>query len=258
MSTWNRRHRDEYLTLGFTIFRGAIPPALIEDLRREADKAREIARQEGGPQRQRLQPVYRYPELDVNPFRQFLALPILERAVREILGPDHGPSEIMGVLLEPGERPWCTNWHRDWRDHDLPVPQDEFVEAQRKPGMFNQLNAALYDDHSLWVVPGSHAREDTSQEQVAFGRVPTPLPVLTDAMSNAERERACQEYAARMPDAVQIHLAAGDVAFYRACGWHIGVYVPYARRATLHDGYYGPDDYAWQERMRTAGLKVES
>ena len=52
-----------------------------------------------------------------------------------------------------------------------------------------------------------------------------------------------------MPGAVPVPLFAGDVAFYRACGWHIGNYVPYTRRATLHDGYYGPDDLAWQARV---------
>jgi hypothetical protein len=53
-----------------------------------------------------------------------------------------------------------------------------------------------------------------------------------------------------MPNAVHIVLQAGDVAFYRAVGWHIGNYVPYTRRATLHDGFYSADDLAWQAEMR--------
>jgi hypothetical protein len=69
----------------------------------------------------------------------------------------------------------------------------------------------------------------------------------------------CLEYARRMPGATQVVLCAGDVAFYRACGWHIGNYVPYVRRATLHDGYYGPEDWAWRERadkMRAAAKEA--
>jgi hypothetical protein len=55
-------------------------------------------------------------------------------------------------------------------------------------------------------------------------------------MTPEERELACREYARSMPGAVEVVLGAGDVAFYRAGGWHLGNYVPYARRATLHDG----------------------
>ena len=35
-------------------------------------------------------------------------------------------------------------------------------------------------------------------------------------------ERACQDYCRRMPGAAEIVLHAGDVAFYRASGWHLG------------------------------------
>jgi hypothetical protein len=38
-----------------------------------------------------------------------------------------------------------------------------------------------------------------------------------------------------MPGATQVHLRAGDFAMYRNSLWHIGSYVPYVKRATLHD-----------------------
>lgn len=237
--------REEYLADGCTVLRGLIPSSLLADLRRETDIARDIARRQGGPQCQRLQPVYRYEELDQRPFRDFLALPELRRAVAGILGPEHRESDIMGVLLEPAERPWCTSWHRDWRDHG-PLPPGAWDRAARDYGMFNQLNGALYPDSSLWFVPGSHGRDDTDAERAAFGGVPAPGPALTDAMSNGEREAACLAYARRMPGAVQLHLEPGDVAFYRACAWHLGSYTPHAKRATLHDGFYGPADRQWQ------------
>ena len=71
-----------------------------------------------------------------------------------------------------------------------------------------------------------------------------------------ERELACLAYTRRMPGAVQVPLAAGDVAFYRAVGWHIGNYVPYIKRATLHDGFYGPDDRAWKANVPMAAKKA--
>jgi ectoine hydroxylase-related dioxygenase (phytanoyl-CoA dioxygenase family) len=116
--------------------------------------------------------------------------------------------------------------------------------------MFNQLNAALYDDHSLWVVPYSHGREDSTAERDIFPKVPPPGPSLTSTMTHAERESACLVYTRKMPGAVPVQLFAGDVAFYRACQWHIGNYVPYVKRATLHDGFYGPADLQWQETVR--------
>ena len=38
------------------------------------------------------------------------------------------------------------------------------------PECFNQINCALYDDHCLWVVPGSHSRGDTAAEVRACER----------------------------------------------------------------------------------------
>jgi hypothetical protein len=217
------RHRDEYVTDGFTVLRGVIPASLLTDLRREAEKAREIARGKQGPQTQRLQPVYAYDELNHQPFRDFLTLPGMAATVEGILGKGHGPTQIMGILLEPEHEAWCTHWHRDWGYNVPDLDMNAFFEAARNLTMFNQLNGALYDDHSLWVVPGSHNREDTAEERAVFPVVPPPGPTLTAGMSAEERERACR--------------------------WHIGNYVPYARRATLHDGYYGPEDYAWRENV---------
>lgn len=248
---YSERNRDEYFTNDLTILRGLIPAPLLTDLRTEAEKARELAFQKSGPQAQRLQPVYKHPELNHQPFRDFLNLPELRRTVEAILGPDHTPSDIMGVLFNPRESPWCTAWHRDWGYNIPDIDRDAFFDAAlHKPMMFNQLNGALYDDHSLWVVPGSSTRHDTDAETANFnGTIPPPGPTLTPGMSQEERETACRDYARGMPGAVNVVLAAGDVAFYRAVGWHIGNYVPYARRATLHDGFYGPDDRAWQANV---------
>ena len=49
-------HRDEYYDAGLTVLRRVIPASLLTDLRREAQKAREMARALRGPQTQRLQP----------------------------------------------------------------------------------------------------------------------------------------------------------------------------------------------------------
>ena len=247
---YSEQNRVEYITDGFTILHDIIPATLLTDLRRETDRARQLARHRSGPQAQRLQPVYAYEELNARPFRDFLGLAGMRDAVEGILGPDHRQSDIMGVLLEPAQDAWCTAWHRDWGYNAPHVDLDAFFKAVTDVRMFNQLNAALYDDHSLWVVPGSHNRHDTDDERAAFTAIPPPPPALTGDMSAEEREAACLEYVRRMPCAVPVTLFAGDVAFYRACQWHIGNYVPYTRRATLHDGFYCEDDRDWQASVR--------
>jgi ectoine hydroxylase-related dioxygenase (phytanoyl-CoA dioxygenase family) len=254
---YSERHRDEYVDAGFTVLRELIPASLLADLRHETDKARTIARTKYGAQAQRLQPVYAYEELDSRKFRDFLDLPGLRDAVRGILGPDHDSTEIMGVLLEPERDAWCTHWHRDWGYNAAHVDLEAFFQATPNLRLFNQLNAALYDDHSLWVVPGSHARRDTDEERAAFPSVPPPGPVLTPEMDAAQRELACIDYANRMPGAENVLLFTGDVAFYRACQWHLGTYVPYARRATLHDGFYGPEDHAWRDQVKRWQAEAE-
>lgn len=247
-------HREQYFTDGLTILRDLIPASLLGDLRREADKGRVIARQQKGGQTQRLQPVYAHEELDARPFRDFLDLPELRATVEGTLGSEYHTTDRMAIFLEPAEEAWSTAWHRDWGDVPGVDPAD-FAHARDNLRMMNQFNAALYDDHSLWVVPGSHARENTPEESAVVPDIYAGNPVLPPSMSGVERERTCLNFTRSMPGAVQIVLNAGDLAFYRACSWHIGNYVPYVKRATLHDSFPCEEDLAWQRHVR--GIQAE-
>ena len=40
---------NEYLSEGYLIFRGIVPPSLLTDLRQEAEKARDLAHKLNGP-----------------------------------------------------------------------------------------------------------------------------------------------------------------------------------------------------------------
>jgi hypothetical protein len=244
-------HIEEYRTHGYTVFRGIVPPALIADLRREADRGRAQVRERQGPQAQRFQPVAKS-DLDLRPFQDFRELPELREAVSAVLSPRHtyGNVDLMGVLIEPGDLPWCTQWHRDWRDNVPYLDLREWEAVFHNADYFNQCNCALYEDHSLWVVPGSHLRSDLAGEAARFPERPVPGPDLQGKTSE-ERERTALEYARSMPGAVQLHLEAGDYALYRNTLWHLGNYVPYARRATLHDFVDTPEFSAWRARMGT-------
>lgn len=241
------QHIDQYHTQGFTLFRQILPPSLLGELRRVATQARGIARQLRGNQTQRLQPVGSYPELDQQPFIDYAELAPLNDAIHRTLSPrhSHGNRQMLGILLEPGDLPWCTQWHRDWRDNvsglDLALWDAHFGDLD----YFNQVNCALYEDGCTWVVPGSHLRRDLPGEAARFPERPIAGPDL-EGRSYEERERLCLDYCRSMPGAVRLHLEAGDFCLYRNSLWHLGNYLPYQQRATLHDAVDTPEFLAWR------------
>jgi hypothetical protein len=162
-----------------------LSPSLIADLRRVTDRAREIAREKHGPQAQRLQPVFAY-DLDPQPFEEFGELPPLRDAISRVLSPRHtfGTRALLGVLIEPAERPWCTKWHRDWRDNAPGLDVAAWEAVFHDVNYFNQLNCAVYQDSSTWVVPGSHLRDDLPREQAAFPTGSIPAALLEEGTPN--------------------------------------------------------------------------
>ena len=249
------QHIDEYRTQGYTVFRQLLPPALVADLRRVCDEARDLARQQRGPQAQRLQPMADFP-LDQQPFIDYVELPALNDALHRLLAPDFrvGGPQVMGVLFEPTESPWCTHWHRDWRDNMPGLELARWDEHFADDRYFNQVNCALYADSCTWVVPGSHLRRDLPCEVARFPERPIAKPDL-EGQSATEREWTCLSYAQSMPGARQLFLDAGDFCLYRNTLWHIGNYVPYAKRATLHDAVDTDEFSAWRDE--TLGIVQE-
>ena len=249
------KHIEEYHMLGYTIFNKILPPLLIRDLRRVTDKAREIARAEDGPQVQRLEPVADY-EIDQQPFTDYAELPELVDAIAKVLTVRHrhGARDGLAILFEPGQIPYCTEWHRDWRDNASGLKLSMWDEVLADINLFNQINCALYEDSSTWSVPGSHLRRDLSREAKLFPDRPISGPDLR-GKTTEERERVCLEYCRSMPGAVQLHLEAGDFALYRNTLWHMGNYVPYCKRATLHDSANTPEFVAWSKKAKEAAGK---
>ena len=257
-------HIEDYFTLGYTVFRQILPPTLVTDLRRSCERALELARETRGPQAQRLQPVGHF-DLDQQPFVDYAELSELRDAVERVLTPRHsyGDGSQLGVLFEPAELPYCTAWHRDWRDNarlELAKWDAGFSDIN----LFNQSNCALYEDSCTWVVPGSHLRRDLPREAGRFPERPIETPEL-EGMTSLEREYACLGYVASLPGGVQLHLQTGDFALYRNTLWHVGNYVPYRKRATLHDMVDTPEFSEWRatvkaegDRRREAGLPMEN
>ena len=253
---FSEQHIEEYHRLGYTVFRGILPASLVADLRRSTDRAREVAREARGGQVQRLQPVGAYEQLDQQPFRDYSQLPALADAVHQTLGEGyrHSNLDVLGILLEPADAPWCTPWHRDWRDNMAGLDLHRWEADFRQPELFNQVNCALYEDGSTWVVPGSHQRHDLQKEIERFPERPIAGPD-TAQMEAAQAERTCWEYVTSMPGAQQLVLGAGDYCLYRNSLWHIGNYVPYRKRATLHDTADTAAFADWRQEQMAAATK---
>lgn len=139
-------------------------------------------------------------------------------AVVEILdcSPDDLVMELYNLLIRP-DRDFALRWHRD----DIPPTASATEEEERllEPILHAQWNLALYDDESLIVVPGSHAR------------------ARTDA------ERSADAFEDEMPGQAVVRMKAGDIVFYNNNILHRGVYSSKIERMTLHGsmGVVGAD-----------------
>ncbi|NRA36526.1 MAG: phytanoyl-CoA dioxygenase family protein [Planctomycetes bacterium] len=245
------QHFKEYHENGFTVFRNLIPASLLTDLRVMADEGLKLVHEIWGPQFQRLQPIVKH--IDCTAYFELLDLPELNQAAEYILGdqvsvgrPPNGDDPSCGILYNPKNQPYCTQWHRDWRDNHAGLDIDIWRERQLDWKLFNQVNCALYDDSCTWVVPGSHLRDDTQAEIKRFPMRPIEVPNHAPEMSNEEMEIQCLAYTQSMPGAYNAHLYAGDYMLYRNSLWHIGNYTPYRKRATIHDGFWTEEFWQWK------------
>ena len=253
---------NEYLSQGYLILRGIVPPSLLRDLRLEAEKARELAHKLNGPQTQRIQPLSTYgDDLDLRPFYDYCELSELRDAIARLLGKDytHGHVDIMGLLVEPLERPWNVGWHRDGVVEVPPDAYDDIVKAKLAEVWhdlrhYNQVNCAIYADSCTWVVPGSHLRQwDLPGERQTT--VDRTLDGPLEGLSNVETERFYLDHCRQFPGAVQVHLGPGDFVVYRNLAWHTGNYITYQPRATIHDvvRYEGEKSWSgWKQMKREA------
>ena len=112
------------------------------------------------------------------------------------------------LLVSSERKPYHINWHRD-ASPDGEVPLETLLGRLRS---HVQLNGALYDDETLYIVPGSHRRELTDAERTVLQQTPK----------------------AAMPNQLAVKLEAGDMVFYNSSLLHKGYNRAGIKRQTLH------------------------
>ncbi|MAG36219.1 MAG: hypothetical protein CL878_08240, partial [Dehalococcoidia bacterium] len=113
------------------------------------------------------------------------------------------------------DHPGGTGWHRDVHPIDmapLAALQADFLENGPR---YTQWNVPLYDDNVLWVIPGSHRRLDTEQENTEL---------LADRMKP-------------VTGGIPVELRAGDGVVYSNFPIHWGSDYTTKLRRTLHGGH---------------------
>ena len=137
-----------------------------------------------------------------------------------IMGAAAAPTQFM-MMCNPVRDHGPAAWHRDIHPIDqAPVTGLQQDLLANGPG-YLQWNLPLHDDDVLWVVPGSHARPNTAEENRCLAEDPRrPLP-----------------------GALQVELGAGDGVVYTNLILHWGSSYSPKRRRTVHFGFrsFGAD-----------------
>lgn len=128
--------------------------------------------------------------------------------------PDAAATDMM-LMCNPVRDHGPAAWHRDLHPIDTAPLQGYIDDIAENGPQYVQWNIPLYDDKVLWVIPGSHLRRNTAEENRCL---------LADPR-------------APLPGGVQTQLRAGDGVVYILPILHWGSnYRPTLRR-TIHGGF---------------------
>lgn len=220
--------RDHYFEHGYLIKRKVVPETELERIktgvRRIIDRARSgegldlpwINKEKGIPNRipGMLRPEYFQPEIG-DFLEKTAVLDIVERILESGLR-----YSLFGMLASGDGKKYHLEWHRDAAPVEGPSQMTELLRTMR---MSCQINAPLFADSFLKIVPGSHARNTTEEERAAL---------RNDSYGF-------------MPGEITVELEPGDVAFYVANLLHTGFNPEGKFRWTLHAAFWVAGSALW-------------
>ena len=134
---------------------------------------------------------------------------------RRLMQAPRAAPTLMSLMCNPSEDHGPDRWHRDIRPAALAPLAGLQHDARANGPAYVQWNIPLYDDAVLWVVPGSHWRVNTDEENRILERDPS-LP---------------------LPGGIPVELNAGDAVVYLNTMLHWGSDYSAKQRRTIHLGY---------------------
>ena len=252
--------RDRYLASGFVVVKGVFDAGKVAEALRAVDRVPEWIRKVRHRNIQRAQPLQTCPAIRNGSWlRAFYDNPEVDRMLAGIFSGAIVPAprmsedfKLTGLLIEPLDHWWSTGLHRDYRDFVEGLDVAAWEAKSGDLGLFNQINIPLLPDDCLWVVPGSHARNDTEAEArlVATRSRYAGLAETGSPPEKADRLRVELRSALADCGAVNIRCGPGDFLLYRSNMLHCGIYEPGIERLTLHDGVYST---AWRDYALAVG-----
>ena len=241
-------NQQQLLDDGFIILREVVPPAQLDDLRASVevlvDRQKALAIRDRKPDEPPggVWEVSAQPRVTIDTVVDEATANTVEFCLHEnTLGVSHQLMQVssagsgngdvetgitqMEVLCSGVHDYGATDWHRDidcMEQAPLCGLQTDLVENM--PG-YVQWNIALYDDDVLWVVPDSHRRPDTDEQN---------HQLLIDPC-------------VPLPGGVQVKLKAGDGVVYPNIIMHWGSNYTTKLRRTIHLGYraFGTDIFPY-------------
>ena len=225
-------NRDQFLEEGYLILRNVIPPEELEGLRASyeilVERQRAVWTRERGPDdppggvwetsRQPRLHLRDHPGLiddETAGAVEFWLHENTQGVSSRLMGvPDAAVTEMM-LMCSPVRDHGPANWHRDLHPIDT-APLDGYVTDIIESGpRYVQWNIPLYDDDVLWVIPGSHLRFNTEEEN----------------------RQLLEDPHAPLPGGVQTHLKGGDGVVYILPLLHWGSNYSTKLRRTIHGGF---------------------
>ena len=218
--------RDQFVREGWVIVRDAIDADLIRRLREHFEHLYTL-RDRGETDHYTRQQALLSPKTFHRCLIDYLNVAKLNEAAAEVLGTrDLACGGVSAFLGSDGHT--ACRWHRDFQE-----PHFVMADMIQDPQMFAFSNCALYPDRSLWIVPGSHVRNNRGDEAAHAARyealgvegLVAPFDVYAAVDPNM---------CAGMPGAMNVVLEAGDCVIYNSMMWHASESRPEWKRATLH------------------------
>ena len=227
-----RVNRDQFLEQGYVILRHCIPPEMLDAVRTACEKmvdrqraiwARERAPDapaggvwETAPQpRLHLQTMQDQIDAETALSIEIWLHENLQGASSELLGLEDAAVTEMMMMCSPVRDHGPAKWHRDFYPPYCAPLQGYADDILENGPRYVQWNIPLYDDDVLWVVPKSHIRRNTEEEN----------------------RQLTKDNRAPLASGVQTHLNAGDGVAYILPILHWGSNYSTKLRRTIHGGF---------------------